>query len=508
MPASLPVRVVDDPSDGFRRLPHLEIAEPDLRVSFDVLGGDRIRARMSGPAVPALAGGEHRADLAAHPGEVRAAGSRLCRLWEEVFVDHQPTDTRGRPEVGRIRPFATAADLVAEPEEEVRAAVDELVREGASVLFDVLLAGDDPPVRLFRSYLTTALAHEGLRVRFDSPDLHLPWPMLCLGRAHTAAPRSTTGSLVGKDSPVALVHARSTADVAGSAGPEPQRAVVPMPTDRPADAPLEFESRSEPAPEPALEALFDLFLGHRHQIEHTGDAYPWIRPLATTTGSASKVSVNHDPSVGPKTRAPDVVKKLIARPGSVERTTHRELVRDLRQRHVSDEFMYFWVHGSFEPDGASSARLVIRLNDGRTIDAGTIREARARHRHAGTFRPFILLNACHGGTPADADHAHLARALIEHGAQGVLGPTIRMPQAFAAEYALAFVTRYLHEGATAGTAARDLARDFAARYRNPLGLAYALHCGMDTRLPLPPSDTAPPTVDPPPSSRPAGRETP
>ncbi|MEK8172413.1 hypothetical protein NKH77_33795 [Streptomyces sp. M19] len=72
--------------------------------------------------------------------------------------------------------------------------------------------------------------------------------------------------------------------------------------------------------------------------------------------------------------------------------------------------------------------------------------------------------------------------LIEHGAQGVLGPQIAMPQLFAAEYALEFVTRYLRGAATAGQITHELARHFAARYRNPLGLAYGLHCGMDARL--------------------------
>ncbi|GAB2947161.1 hypothetical protein GCM10023080_002200 [Streptomyces pseudoechinosporeus] len=74
--------------------------------------------------------------------------------------------------------------------------------------------------------------------------------------------------------------------------------------------------------------------------------------------------------------------------------------------------------------------------------------------------------------------------LIEHGAQGVLGPHIAMPQAFAAEYALEFVRRYLRGESTAGKVTHELARHFAARYRNPLGFAYGLHGGMDSRLEL------------------------
>lgn len=57
-----------------------------------------------------------------------------------------------------------------------------------------------------------------------------------------------------------------------------------------------------------------------------------------------------------------------------------------------------------------------------------------------------------------------------------------MPQAFAAEYALEFIARYLHTQATAGRIVHDLARHFAARYCNPLGVAYGLHGGMDAHL--------------------------
>ena len=57
-----------------------------------------------------------------------------------------------------------------------------------------------------------------------------------------------------------------------------------------------------------------------------------------------------------------------------------------------------------------------------------------------------------------------------------------MPQAFAAEYALEFLTRYLSGEETAGAIAHAVARHFADELHNPLGFAYALHCGMDARL--------------------------
>jgi len=445
MPTSLPVRVAQNPSNDFRLLPHLETPGPDLRVSFDVLDGDRIRARMSGPALPALRGSEHRADLTTRASEVRAAGARLCRRWKQVFVDYQPTDSDGRPSPDRVlRPYASLADLSTEPEHELVRAVTDLVRSGASVLFDVLLRGDDVRVQTFRAYLAKTLAAEGLRIRFDSSELHLPWPMLCLKRSHL--PYSSTDE--------------ASAD-----------AVQPR------------EEPKDPPPQ-AVRELFPLFLGYRHQIEHTGDSYPNLQQPFRPAQPPS-VSLNHDTGVGRKTCAAQVAAALKKGTRLTVREKYHDLVRDLTVADFDEQLMYFWGHGQFDQQGSEPAQLVIRLSDGIPFDGGALHELRADHRRTGTFRPFVFLNACHAGTASGvADHAVLSRALIEHGAQGVLGPQIAMPQVFAAEYALAFVTRYLRGGsvATAGAVALDLARHFATRCHNPLGFAYALHSGMDSHV--------------------------
>lgn len=419
MPRALTTRIGQDPSDGFRFLPDLETQPPDLRVSFDVLGGGRIRARMSGTSVPALKGTEHKVDLSARPDEVHGAAARLCARWKERFVDLQPVDDQGRALRDRWRPYATAADLSAEPEDELRRVVADLARGGESLLFDTLLCGDDVRIEMFRTYLRSALSQEGLRVRFDS-DLHLPWPMLCAAEEPTASAAT-------------------------------------------------------------LDALFARFLGHRHLIEHTGDAYAWIGPTLTALRQPA-VSLNHDVRVGRTTRADEVAKVLTEGTACTVRTTYEELVRDFGNADLDEQLTYFWCHGEFIGNEPEPHVLVVRLTDGIPFDGHTVRELRARHRHS-RFRPLVLLNACHAGiTGASTDRSFLGRMLIEHGAQGVLGPQIAMPQAFAAEYALEFVMRYLRGEATAGRIVHELARHFAARFRNPLGLAYGLHGGMDARL--------------------------
>ncbi|MER5384236.1 CHAT domain-containing protein [Streptomyces sp. NPDC002688] len=306
-----------------------------------------------------------------------------------------------------------------EPEHELTRVVADLARGGESLLFDTLLGGDDENTKTFRSYLRSALSQQDLRVRFDS-DLSLPWSMLSIAA----------------------------------------------------------ESMASATP---LDALFAHFLGYRHQIEYTGDAYAWIgSPRAASQPPA--VSLNHDRSVGHSTRASEVAKALSRGTVYTERTNYEQLVHAFANPDLDEQLMYFWCHGEFIVNAPEPHVLVIRLSDGIPFDGHTVRELRAHHRRS-PFRPFVLLNACHAGiSGASADRAFLGRMLIKHGAQGVLGPQIAMPQAFAAEYALRFVTRYMRGEATAGRVTHDLAQLFATQYRNPLGIAYGLHCGMDARM--------------------------
>lgn len=219
MTTELRVRVVQDPSQGFTTLPDELTRGPDITVCLDILAGDRIRARLYGPAVPSLYGTEHRADLTARPTEVRTAAARLCRLWKELLVDFRPLTDDGRPAPDTPeQPYAALVDLGTRPPAELHAILEELTLSGSELLFETLLGGTDPRVRRFRTYLAKALsAREGLRVRFDS-ELYIPWPMVCLRPEEEARP--------------------------------------------------DQDDDEDPA------ALLAHFLGHRHQIEQTGGAYP------------------------------------------------------------------------------------------------------------------------------------------------------------------------------------------------------------------------------------------
>ncbi|MEU5398660.1 CHAT domain-containing protein [Streptomyces sp. NPDC005963] len=422
MVRELPVRIVEDPSRGFTTLPRRTMAAPDLVLALDVLGDDRLQLRMYGPAVPVI-GTEHRVVVHRRPGEIRGVASRLRHLWKRELIDLQPLDARGRPARSRaVLPYATQLDLTGEPEHELSGVLTELADQGAHLLFRLLLASDGRgDVERFRTVLLSVLAGPPLRIRVDS-DLFLPWGMLAL-------------------------PARGM----GGGGPS---------------------------------ALFSRFLGHRHQIEQAGGHYIAAPDGLRPPPRIPVVSLNHDTTIDPagRTRAADVAAALAKNTAFTERTTRRELLRALEDGTLNEQLMYFWCHGSFRSDEGQTSCLVVRLTDGGEIDAYTVAARPAAGDEPEAFTPLVLLNACYAGLSGGADLAYLGRALIERGARGVIGPQIEMPQVFAAEYALAFVTRYLEGDRTAGAIAHELARHFADEYRNPLGFAYGLHGGMDERL--------------------------
>ncbi|MBD0696145.1 CHAT domain-containing protein [Streptomyces sp. CBMA123] len=229
------------------------------------------------------------------------------------------------------------------------------------------------------------------------------------------------------------------------------------------------------------------FLGHRHQVEQTGAAYPPIQP-PNSARAKPVTSLNTDDQLTGIGRAPEVRKLLEDRSQLTVRTESDLLLEALSTAVLDEDVMYFWCHGQFVANDSPYEQLAVRLSDDRHIDAELVRRHRRRHldRPGAVFRPFVLLNACHTGQSAAAELDHLGRALVDLGADGVLGPQLQIPQEFAAEYAFAFLDHYLTGEFTAGEITQQLVRWFAREYRNPLALAYSLHCGIDSILELNP----------------------
>jgi len=143
-------------------------------------------------------------------------------------------------------------------------------------------------------------------------------------------------------------------------------------------------------------------------------------------------------------RVADVALALQAQTRYQQRTTFEELARDLAEPDVDEQLMYFWCHEGFNPTSPAPAPLAVRLTDQLPFDGDTVRALRQRSPAHRQFHPFVIINACQPGpqpristTPSSAVSSSTRRA------GGAGHHRSAMPQAFAAEYAWAFITQYL-----------------------------------------------------------------
>ncbi|MCX5332348.1 MULTISPECIES: hypothetical protein [unclassified Streptomyces] len=228
------------------------------------------------------------------------------------------------------------------------------------------------------------------------------------------------------------------------------------------------------------------FLGHRHQLEQADPRHSWDHaPLGRRERATT--SLNKDTGLDHVSRAHEVEKLLEERSLLTVRTSGGELLEALSRSVLHEDVMYFWCHGRFVRTGEAGEFMAIQLSDTEDIDGPVVARKRRSYVRSpwARFKPFVLLNACQSGKAAAPGRLkHLGQELIDQGADGVLAPQIDMPEGFAAEYAYAFLERYLSSGHTAGEIGRFLVRRFAREFNNPLALAYSLKCGLNARLNL------------------------
>ncbi|MFJ2958345.1 CHAT domain-containing protein [Streptomyces sp. NPDC087270] len=231
---------------------------------------------------------------------------------------------------------------------------------------------------------------------------------------------------------------------------------------------------------------WEAFLGHRHQIEQARTGYSWDQaPLGRRERAIA--SLNKDTTLDHVARAHEVQKLLDERSLLTVRTRGSELLAALSRSVLHEDVMYFWCHGRFVSTGAAGQVLAVQLSDTEDIDGPLVRRKRRSYLRSpeSRFKPFVLLNACHSAKAAGPGRLkHLGQELIDQGADGVLAPQIEIPEVFAAEYAYAFLDRYMTGAHTAGAIGQWLVQRFAREFHNPLALVYSLNGGINTRLDL------------------------
>ncbi|MBC2905908.1 hypothetical protein [Streptomyces cupreus] len=433
MALEIAVEIVRDPSRGFTGIPPQRTEEPtqptlppsgflpQLRVTIRS-ESDGLHIEVNAPRPHAPWDREwHSARLEISERQLWELGGRLRTLWQNKLVRYQRPDGEYGGQVGSF-PLAEATDLT-DYAQVTDAITTQLADQGHALMEKVLKGGGDE-LRLVRDFLMAALTDRGpMRVSFASC-VNLPWSMLAVNPAECAEP-------------------------------------------------------------------WEAFLGCLHQIEQGGDDGWNHAPLGKRDRAAT--SLNKDTALDGVGRAAEVHRLLDDRSELVVRTRGDELLEALSRHILDEDVMYFWCHGHYvdvgvdASHGGSGHGLSVSLSDGEPIDGPAVswrRDGIPRTRQA-RFRPFVLLNACHTGRGAAMGSLkHLGQELRAMGADGVLAPQIEIPQVFATEYAYCFLELYLAGKHTAGEITRELVQQFADKYHNPLALAYALHCGIDSRLNL------------------------
>lgn len=163
----------------------------------------------------------------------------------------------------------------------------------------------------------------------------------------------------------------------------------------------------------------------------------------------------------------------------VRRTTRQDVVSALLAPETDDQILYFYCHA--RSSGPNGDPLDAGIDMGHP-DIVTIADLR-RNDHSATQlagHPLVFINACESADLDPRFYTGLVPYFLGKGARGVIGTECKIPARFAISFAEEFFNQFLG-GRTAGEAMIAARRHFLSK-RNPLGLAYAMHCDDKTQI--------------------------
>jgi len=172
-----------------------------------------------------------------------------------------------------------------------------------------------------------------------------------------------------------------------------------------------------------------------------------------------------------------------------ERLSKSELAAAFRRNLAGDDqVLYFCCHANQEGDFTAIRPDLgyLTLSDRPLHDA----EHRITPGDIGVWmrlghpdrHPIVFLNACQGGQMTSTFYKGFGELFLGLKASSVIGPQIEIPAIFAGRFATLFFERLFDGSASVGEILFDLRREFLDDYNNPLGLAYSLYRGADTRI--------------------------
>lgn len=161
---------------------------------------------------------------------------------------------------------------------------------------------------------------------------------------------------------------------------------------------------------------------------------------------------------------------------SVAIPPEREVLDALVRNTPPAELFYILCHAHSdpEPDRPGPLAACLEFTNGFTVSLRDLILGGSAD-HEFDTAPLVVLNACASAVPSARVYASFLPYLLGRGARGVIGTEADIPAVLAVTWASEFFERLL-DGVPLAAAAFDLNRDLVRRYRNLLGLVYALHC--------------------------------
>lgn len=364
------------------------------------------------------------------PQTVQAAVINLRDTWQRLVIER-----REETDAGAEYPFAERWDLRTGTADGAQggpggrnllAEVGPRLAQAGHQLFTLLFCRGDDGLAEIESCLEEALAAGPQIISVHSDDLFVPWSMLYT-------------PVGGQDVP------ESADDGWGMAG----------------------------------------FWGYRHLVEHCFSRVATFDARIHAPHGRPTVGLNLDPRVDehfPPTPFVAAMIEFFARHGETAiRTSRKELQAALTSPDFAEQILYFGCHGLVggTANGDGLGEPWLSLADDEPIRYTDLLAWLTPAPLPAS--PVVFVNACQGGQMYSRFYPSFGVALLAGGANCLVGPQIDLPRAFAREYSRRFFESLL-AGDRIGDISRNLAREFADTYHNPLGLIFSIYRGLDTHF--------------------------
>ncbi|MFI1395259.1 hypothetical protein [Streptomyces sp. NPDC020681] len=324
-------------------------------------------------------------------------------------------------------PFQEKYDLSNEHEDLTSDVRINLAKAGYK-LFNLIFSPRDNGLKDIRRVLIKALRSECCVLHFDSQDLYAPWTML-------------------------YVPPGSDDDI----------------RDPKFDWPLEG------------------FLGYRHWIQHQLHDGDLETKLPLRAGNRMDVGLNVDTRIDiGKSEENKLVGPLekfvqgLTSANPTKRSTKPDLEKAIAFGECDDHFMCFCCHAVVSDVGADPEMHHARmeLSDGIEINTGDFETWLSSRQLPNSV---VFVDACQGGQMESMFYRSFGRTMLQNGANCLIGPQLDLPTSFAYQYTTRFLEKFIVPQTCIGDITRELAREFADRHSNPLGLMFTIYRGLDTR---------------------------